>query len=66
MNTLFALSAMVAALWMSVYAFGDLSEPALGTVMLGIAMAWLLVAIMAVTHDWTILSGKEDDGEGDE
>ena len=61
MNTLLAFSAVLASIWVSIYAFDDLGEPALGTVMLGVAFAWLIVSVMAASDDWEILSGGQDE-----
>ena len=63
MNTLIALVALLAAVWLSIYGFRDIAEDAIGAIGLGLAFLFLVLAVLSAPSDWAILSGKDEPEE---
>ena len=63
MNTLALLSADIALLWLSIYAFTRLGEAALGVAVLGMFLAFVTLNVVAIKDDADILGGGGRDDE---
>ena len=61
MNTLALLSADIALLWLSIYAFTTLDETALGVVVLALFFAFVTLTLVALKDDSDILGRGGDD-----
>lgn len=61
MNTLAHLAGMLASLWLSLFAFNDLGEPALGVATLGVFALMLVLTVLALMDDWHILRGSHEE-----
>ena len=57
MNTLAHLAGLLASLWLSLFCFGTLGEPALGVAMIGVFLLLLVLTYLAMVDDWHIVRG---------
>ncbi len=61
MNTLAHLAGTLASLWLSLFAFNDLGEPALGVALISVFCLMLVLTVLAFIDDWRILRGGNHD-----
>ena len=51
MNTISAIAALLALIWLTLWAFNDLGETALGYAGLGLVFAWFVAIFIAISED---------------
>lgn len=59
MNTLAHLSAVVASIWLMLYAFTTLEQPLLGMAAVFLTGLFIVLTLFAAIQDWHIVKGDE-------